>query len=93
MAGAHLLGCAPAVEFETRLGLPLASEMALQTGDASEQPIHRVEGPLESGHPPPQRNAIGFKLLLLALLTMKLASGGGRLGYRAQDAPTDLTHA
>jgi 7-alpha-hydroxysteroid dehydrogenase len=31
--------------------------------------------------------------LLLALLAMTLASSGGRFGYRAQDTPTDLTHA
>ncbi len=78
------------MESETRRDLPLAGEMALQAGDASGQPIHRVEGPLEPGHPAPQRHSIGFKLLLLAHLAMNLPCSGraiGVQGTRLADAP------
>ena len=57
------------------------------------QSLHRLDRPLEPGHPAAERQPISRELLSLPIMPARLRRIDDWFGCRAQHAPTNLTHA
>ena len=71
----------------------LIGELSFQASDASMQPIHGIECPLEPGHPAAKRLPVGGKLLSLPIMPAGLRGIDDWFRCWAQHAPTNLAHA